>query len=103
MLVALLNVVVPALAAWVLWAYPVGAEGEGKGGLRGVGSGGVVDGSGKLLVQYLIFVGASLAGMLALQSGVVWWAVDSEVRAVVPAGKSCRSILLSIGYFQGAH
>lgn len=91
--VALLSVIVPALAAWILWTYPVGGEGEGKGGLQGLGSGDGTDGSGKLPVQYLIVFGAGLAGMLVLQSGVLWWAVDSEVRAVVPAGKSFHSFL----------
>lgn len=93
MVVALLSVVVPALAAWILWAYPVGGGGEGKGGSRGLGSGGEIAGGGKLLARYLIFLGASLAGMLVLQSGVLWRAVDSDVSAVVPAGKSCRSVL----------
>jgi hypothetical protein len=94
MLFALLNVVVPALAAWILWAYPIGGEREGKGALRGLGSGGVGDGSGKLPERYLIVIGASSAGVLILQSGILWWAVDSEVRAVVPAGKFSHSFLI---------
>ena len=74
--VALLSVVVPASAAWVLWGYPVG-------GKEGMGSRG-----GKLVeVRYLIGVGAGLAGVLVLRSGVLWWAVDSEVRDLVPAGE----------------
>jgi hypothetical protein len=102
--VVLLSVVVPALAAWILWAYPI--KNDGEQGLRSLGSGGESGGGGKLLVRYLIVLGASLAGLLVLQSGVMWWAVDSEVRAVVPAGKSfhlsyfSRFYLLTCFYWQ---
>jgi hypothetical protein len=51
----------------------------------------VVDGSGKLPVRHLIVLGASLAGSLVLQSGVLWWTVGSELRDLVPAGKSFHS------------
>jgi hypothetical protein len=91
--VALLRVVVPALAAWILWANPIRGKGEGKGGLRGLVSGGEI---GKVPVRYLVVLGASLAGVLGLQSGVLWWAVDSEVRAVVPAGESFYSSFFSM-------
>jgi hypothetical protein len=36
--VVLLSVVVPALAAWILWAYPI--KNDGEQGLRSLGSGG---------------------------------------------------------------
>ena len=71
--VALISVVLPGIAAWVLWVYPI--TGETTGGV-------------KPPVRYLIVFGASLAAVLVLQSGVMWWAVDSDVRATVPAGKS---------------
>jgi hypothetical protein len=92
--VALLSVVVPALAAWILWAYPIGGEGKKKGGLRGLGSGGEGAEGGKLPVRYFIVLGTGLAGMSILQSGVLWWAVDSELRTAVPAGRSFHSFLL---------
>ena len=38
--------------------------------------------------------------MLALQSGVLWWAADSEVRAVVPSGKFRRSMVYQLVGFQ---
>ncbi|GAB7330194.1 hypothetical protein MBLNU13_g01858t1 [Cladosporium sp. NU13] len=84
--VALLSVSVPALAACILYFYPI--EVPGNHGLRSLygGSGrGETLGGVKPGVRYLIVLGASLAVMVLLQSGVLWRAVDSEVRAVVPA------------------
>jgi hypothetical protein len=75
--VAVISVVVPGVAGWVLYAYPITITGETTT------TGGV-----KPPVRYLIVFGTSLAVVLALQSGVLWWwAVDSDVRATVPAGK----------------
>ncbi|KAM0711656.1 hypothetical protein Q7P35_001023 [Cladosporium inversicolor] len=84
--VALLNVGVPALAAWILWVYPIGVPGShGLRSLYGSSGRGEMVGGGKVEVRWLIAIGAGLAGLLVLQSGVLWWAVDSEARAVVPA------------------
>lgn len=83
--VALLSVVVPTLAAWILYFYPI--KDSGENGLRSLGSGGEMAGGGKLPVRYLIVLGASLAGVLVLQSGGAWFAVNADARTVVPAGK----------------
>jgi hypothetical protein len=81
--VALLSVCVPALAAWVLYAYPI--KGSGEEGPRSLH---LSSGRGETPVRYWIVLGASLAAMLILQSGVLWWwAVEADVRATVPAGK----------------
>lgn len=95
--VALLNVSVPALAAWILYFHPVKAPGSYGLGPMSVGSGrSETYGGVKLEVRYLIVLGASLAVVVVLQSGVLWRAVDSEVRAVVPAGKSCCSFCFTL-------
>jgi hypothetical protein len=86
--VAVLGVAVPALAAYILYFYPIRVPGDH--GLRSlyVGSGrGETPGGVKPVVRHLIVLGASLAVMLVLQSGVLWRAADSDVRAVVPAGE----------------
>jgi hypothetical protein len=87
--VALLSVSVPALAAWILRGYPVGGKGD-FGGEMPVGD-------VKLPVRWLIVIGASLAGVLVLQSFGAWWAMNADSRAVVPAGKS----YILLGLFSG--
>lgn len=91
--VAVLSVAVPALAAYVLYFYPIRVPGDhGRRSLY-VGSGrGEMPGGVKPVVRHLIVLGASLAVMLVLQSGVLWRAADSEARAVVPAGE-CRRFM----------
>jgi len=86
--VALLSVFVPALAAWILYAYPITVP--GNHGLRSLyfSSGrGKTPGGVKPPVRHLIVFGATLAVMLLLQTGLPWWAMNSDSRAVVPAGK----------------
>jgi len=92
--VALLSVSVPALAAWILWGYPVGSEVEER---KGGSGGGEMAGGGKKLppVRWLIGIGASLAGVIVLQSFGAWWAGDADARAVVPAGESCCSFCIA--------
>lgn len=99
--VELLSVSVPALAAYILYFYPIRVP--GNHGLRSlyVSSGrGGTPGGVKPPVRHLIVLGANLAIMLALQSGVLWWAADSEVRAVVPSGKFRRSMVYQLVGFR---
>jgi hypothetical protein len=89
-IVALLTIIVPALAAWTLYAYPI--RNSGRHGLvsMDVGSGRSEGSSDvKPRERYLIVIGASLAGMLVLQSLGTWWAGKPEDSwgVVVPAGE----------------
>lgn len=96
--VALLNVAVPALAAYILYFYPIKVPGNhGLRSLYGSSGRGETPGGVKPVVRHLIVLGASLAVMLALQSGLLWRAEGSELRAVVPAGKFFRSVFISLG------
>ena len=91
--VALLSVAVPALAAYILYFYPIKVPGShGLRSLYASSGRGETPGGVKPPVRHLIVLGASLAVMLVLQSGVLWRAADSELRAVVPSGKFCRSL-----------
>lgn len=100
-LIALLNVSVPALAAWVLYFHPVRVPGSHGLGSMSVGSGRRSETPGGVVkpeVRYVIILGASLAAVLVLRSGVLWRAVDSDVRAVVPAGESCCFVFVCLFY-----
>lgn len=90
--VALLSVVVPALAAYMLYCYPIKAP--GRHGVKSLyvtsGRGGVV----KPMKRYLIVLGASLSAMLGLVGGVAWWEGKGpeEWSAGVPSGELFFSI-----------
>jgi len=89
---------VPALAAYILYFYPIRVPGDhGLRSLYASSGRGETPGGVKPGVRHLIVLGASLAVMLALQSGVLWRAEGSEVRAVVPAGEFFHSVFLSLG------
>ena len=91
---AVLAVAVPALAAYILYFCPIRVP--GNHGLRSLyvdSRRGETPGGAKPKVRHLIVLGASLAVMLVLQSGVLWQAVESEIRDVVPAGESFRSVV----------
>jgi hypothetical protein len=94
---ALLTVLVPALAAWVLYSYPIRNPGSHGLGSLDVGSG-RSEASGDVTPRerYLIVLGASLAGILVLQSLGTWWGGKGEESwgVVVPAGES--AIVFSI-------
>jgi hypothetical protein len=90
--VALLTIVVPAQAAWMLYSYPVRNSGSHGLSLRSleVGSGsGEPSGGMKPRERYMIVLGASLAGMMILQSLVMRWGRKGEMDwgVDVPAGE----------------
>jgi hypothetical protein len=87
---ALLAIIVPALAAWVLYAYLIRSPGRHGLSSLDVGSGqSEASGDVKPREWYLIVFGASLAGILVLQSLGTWWAGKGEEDwgVVVPAGE----------------
>jgi hypothetical protein len=97
---ALLTIIVPALAAWVLYFYPI--RSSGRHGLKSldVGSGrSEASGEVKPREQYLIISGATLAGMLVLQSLGTWWAGEGEESwgVVVPAGEFASILIVMTG------
>lgn len=88
---ALLSIAAPALGAYVLYFHPI--QVPGKHGLRSLyfGSGrSEAPGGVKPQARHLIVFGASLAGMLLLQTAAKWLEGEGEghVWAALPAGES---------------
>ena len=76
---ALLSVAVPALAAWILYSYPITVPGNhGLRSLYGSSGRGETPGGVKPVVRHLIVLGASLAVMLVLQSDVAGGGLGGE-------------------------
>lgn len=95
-LVALLSIIVPGLAAYVLYFYPIKVP--GRHGLRSlyVSSGrGREPGGVKPKERHLIVLGASLAVMLFLQIASTWWEGKGEEDwgGFVPPGKFCEDLM----------
>jgi hypothetical protein len=88
--IALLTIIVPAQAAWVLYFYPVGISWHGGLSLRALGVGYGRGEDPKPREWYLILLGAILAGMLVLRSLGTWWGGRGGEEGwgeLVPAGE----------------
>lgn len=87
-LIAILSIASPALAAYVLYFYPILKP--GRHGLRSLYVSSGESGAVKPTERHLIISGASLAGMLALAAGERWFEGRAEEAAWtgLPGGES---------------
>lgn len=76
---ALLEIAAPALAAYVLYFYPIKVPGKhGLSSLYVASGRSEAPGGVKPRERHVVVFGGVLAGMLVLQFGVSWWSADGN-------------------------